>query len=235
MLEAQNTNLSNDSWRGVFNLAPQQTLVLLVDHKTSEPETFTILHTQLQPLRDLDYLTYWNGTDRIMRPLTIVASGSVLFESITALDSKHRDIFWDAKLERLVHGDDNFDVKPVRYAYNISNSYFASTEWRNAILWPYYRFMNGSGSSSPPESPRLRDIGASQIEQAKARGLLSRYWGTPLHPPNMREIVWRVLIEQGVDILNMDDMGIVRARANGWGKQMPHVCSQGNQDVMANV
>ena len=220
MLEAQNANVTDGAWRGLFNLAPQQTLVLLVDHKTSGPETFTELHTQLQPLRDLDYLTYWNGTERVVRPLTIVASGNAPFQSVTALDRIHRDIFWDAKLEKLVSAGDNFDAEPVMFVYNRSNSYFASTEFKNAVLYPYlnqsYPYYN---LSSPlPDTPRMKDMAASQIEQANARGLMARYYNTPAQPPNLREIVWRVLVEHQVDILNMDDMGTVRARAHGWGR-----------------
>lgn len=58
---------------------------------------------------------------------------------------------------------------------------------------------------------------ATQIEQAKSRGLLARYWDTPKQPPNVRDIAWRVLIDNEIGMLNMDDMGIVRERAKGWG------------------
>jgi len=217
MLDDQNANTTDGSWRGIFNLAPEQTFVLLVDLKTSGPETFAELHDQLQPLRELDYLTYWNGTERVMRPLTIVASGNAPFEAVTSLDPQHRDIFWDAKLEQLPHVDDDFSTKPYRYGYNQSNSYFASTEWENARLWTW------RGDSIPWEgNPGLLDLTASQIEQARARGLLSRYWNVPEQPPNLREIAWRVLIEREVDILNMDDLGTVRARARGWGAINKH-------------
>lgn len=199
MLEAQNAHVTDGTWRGIFNLDPQQTIVLLIDHKTAGPETFAELYTQLQPLRDLDYLTYWNGTERVIRPLTVVATGNAPFASVTALNATHRDIFWDAQLDVLVGIDDSSDANNARYTYNISNSYFASTKFQNAILWPY------------------RDR-PSQIQEAKARGLIARYWNTPAEPQNLREIVLRVLVERDVGILNMDDMGIVRARARGLGK-----------------
>ncbi|KEF52023.1 uncharacterized protein A1O9_12013 [Exophiala aquamarina CBS 119918] len=217
MLEAQNHNITDGSWRGIFNLSPQQTFVLLVDLKTSGPETFAELYAQLQPLRELDYLTYWNGSDRLIRPLTIVASGNAPFESVTEVDPQHRDIFWDAKLERLPSINDDFSSNPVKYTYNISNSYFASTEFKNARLFTWRGEFD-----SAPESPQLLDITASQLEQARARGLLSRYWNVPEEPPNLREIAWRVLIEREVDVLNMDDLGTVRARARGWGPINKH-------------
>lgn len=212
MLEQQNANVTSGSWRGIFDAAPQQTLVLLVDHKSSGAETFAELYTQLHPLRDLDYLTYWNGTDTVIRPITVVATGNAPFESVVGLDASHRDIFWDAKLESLHSINDNFDVEPYQYQYNRSNSYYASTEFKNAVLYSYL-----NNTHILPPGPRSNDMAISQIQQAKARGLISRYWATPSSPPNLREIVWRVLIEVEVGILNMDDMGIVRARARQWG------------------
>jgi hypothetical protein len=213
MIEMQNANNTIGTWRGIFNKAPQQTVVLLIDHKSAGPETFEELDKQLQPLRDLDYLTYWNGTERVMRPLTIVASGNAPFKSVTALNPLHRDIFWDAKLERLLSIYDNPGADPPIYGYNRSNSYFASTEFRLAKLYTWH-----NESLTLPSAPVLKDVESSQLEQAKARGLISRYWNIPASPPNLRDIAWRVLVELQVGILNMDDMGAVRARAIGWGK-----------------
>jgi hypothetical protein len=211
MIKAQNAGLT-DKWRGLFDKASKQTLTLLVDFKTSGAKTFAELDRELQPLRDLDYLTYWNGTARITRPLTIVVSGNAPFESVLGMNSTHRDIFWDAKLERLVSMEDNFDTNPPTFRFNTSNSYFASTRFQNAKL---FRSDYDSGLDVLPG--RERDMTSTQIEQAESRGLLARYWDTPSEPPNVRDIAWRVLIDNEIGLLNMDDMGIVRARAKGWG------------------
>jgi hypothetical protein len=213
MLDMRNADSTNGTWAGIFDRAPQQTVVLLIDHKTAGAETFTELYDQLQTLRDLDYLTYWNGTERVIRPLTIVASGNAPFESVTTLNATHRDIFWDAKLDQLLYINDNLETEPPIYAYNRSNSYFASTEFKLARLHSWH-----DPSRPLPDTPRAKEAASSQIEQAKARGLISRYWDTPASPVNLRDIAWRVLIDSQVGILNMDDMGIVRARARGWGK-----------------
>lgn len=215
MLEAQNKQspVRDDSWRGIFNREPKQTVVLLVDHKTSGSETFAELYKQIQPLRALDYLTFWNGTDKVMRPLTIVATGNAPFEAVTALSEEHRDIFWDAHLERLPSRDDDFTTDPPTYKYNRSNSHYASTQFRNAIL---YRWRDES--RPPPATSQEEDIFATHIEQATARGLLARYWDTPAGPPNLRDIVWRVLVDAKVGLINMDDMGEVRDRTHGWNR-----------------
>ncbi|KAG8158660.1 hypothetical protein KVR01_011782 [Diaporthe batatas] len=200
ILEAQ--NVATSSRRGVFNLAPEQTLVLLVDFKSTGPEAFAEMHAQLEPLRDLDFLTYWDGTTQITRPLTVVASGNTNFDSVLALNETHRDIFWDAKLEVLAAADDNPDKDSPTFKFNQSNSYYASTEFRNAMIYAYDR-----DTDTPP----------TQLEQARVRGLLTRYWDTPAEPPNLREVVWRVLVDAGVGVLNVDDLAAVRARAKGVG------------------
>lgn len=115
-----------------------------------------------------------------------------------ALNATHRDIFFDAKLELLNRVGDTYDSAgaPVTCVHNVSNSYFVSTKYANANLSPY----------------GVREI--PQVEQAKVRGLRSRYWDTPAQPLNLKDIVWNELADLG----NMDDLGAVRAKAKwGWG------------------
>lgn len=217
MLEGRNVNLSSNdgTWRGIFDSDTHQTLVLLIDHKSAGPQTFAELNSQLQPLRDLDFLTYWNGTHKVMRPLTIVASGRASFDSVLALPNNHRDIFWDAPLQFLVAREDDFSTNPPTFRYNTSNSHYASTEFRNAM--PYR--LSWPGNPYPcPSTPVGEDTCGSQLEQAASRGLLTRYWGAPTSPPNEKDIVWRFLSEAKVGLINMDDLGEVRDRARGWGR-----------------
>ncbi|CAJ2510176.1 Uu.00g060760.m01.CDS01 [Anthostomella pinea] len=170
-----------DAWRGIFDRAPQQTVLLLIDHKTSGA--------------------------RARRPgLTIVASGNAPFDSVTALNATHRDIFRDAEIEALASVHDDFPGHEApTYAYNVSNSYFASTQFALAQLWTN---ATAAAATSPSSTPR-RNVEAAlpQIEQAPVRGLVARYWDTPASPPNLKEVVWRVLVERGVGVLNLDDMG----------------------------
>ncbi|TIA18815.1 hypothetical protein D6C81_04942 [Aureobasidium pullulans] len=196
IIRARNPNTITGDWRGIFELASNQTLVLLVDLKTEGTKTLAMLVSQLRPLRDLGYLTHWNGTARVMRPLTVVGTGNTPFLN----ENTYRDVFWDAELSQLVSEQDTDDY----FIYNVSNSYYASTQW-NKVL-------------SRDAKTKSQSNVALQVERTKERGLLARYWDTPAQPPNMRELVWRRLIQNDVGVLNMDDMGIVRDRAQGWGR-----------------
>jgi len=201
------------SWRGIFDKNPKQTVVLLVDHKGVGANVFVELNEQLQPMRELDYLTYWNGSDKIVRPLTIVATGKVPFDSVLGLSETHRDIFWDAPLAALPSAEDDFTTDPPRFKYNRSNSHYASTQYRkrNDVGW------RPDKSNESLLKAQSKDLAATQAEQAVARGLLSRYWETPKGPPNLRDSVWRWTIGLETGVTNMDNMGIVRDRSAGWG------------------
>lgn len=85
---------------GVFDTDPTQTLVLLVDFKSYGPDIWWELQSQLSPLRDKGYLTFFNGTDIVERPITVVGTGDTPFEWLTANET-YRDVFFDAPLAEL--------------------------------------------------------------------------------------------------------------------------------------
>lgn len=45
-----------------------------------------------------------------------------------------------------------------------------------------------------------------QIKQAKKRGIGARYWGSPQWPVRKRNELWKTLVEEGVALLNADDL-----------------------------
>lgn len=70
-------NSSRLAVNGIFESNPNTTLVLLIDFKQSPVATniWNLLEEQLQPLRERQYLTYWNSTknERVLGPVTIVS------------------------------------------------------------------------------------------------------------------------------------------------------------------
>lgn len=206
LIESRNLGPSRESWNGVFDKVPQQTLVLLIDFKGESQATLTELNKQLDPLRKLDYLTHWNGTDRVMRPLTIVATGNANLADINALNPSHRTIFLDAPLAALHTTLDSSSTTLPIYTYNISNSYYASTELSNAII---YRPVD-------PTAPTGDDASLGQLTQAAARGLVARYWGSAENTDE--SVMWRYFLRFEGMVLNADDMGKVRDRTRGMGR-----------------
>ncbi|KAF9735355.1 hypothetical protein PMIN06_010883 [Paraphaeosphaeria minitans] len=186
--------------KGVFYNAPKQSLTLVIDFKTAGKETWSTLHEQLQPLRERGWLTHWNGTHRVERPLTIVASGAADFD-LVAPHGSVRDIFFDAPLDELDHPFDD----GTRFRYNVSNSHLASVNFHSAI-GPVFR-----GKVTDEQLLLMR----KHIQSAKQRGLVSRYWGTPRWPRGRRDEIWALLVQENIGLLNVDDLR--GARKGSWG------------------
>jgi hypothetical protein len=203
VLEYMNLHTSSDRTKelnGVFYQDPAQTLVLLIDFKT--PDIWSHAVEQLGPLRERGYLTTWNGQDRIMRPITVVVSGSTPFHLLT-LNDTYRDIFYDAPLGDLDEWDD-LEGGPDRPSsvlkYNPSNSYYASANLFQAIgALPGFSFTE-------PQTELLR----VQIGRAREQGLVPRYWGIPRWPRGLRDRIWDVLIHENTGVLNVDDLRAAR-------------------------
>ncbi|KAL2819121.1 PLC-like phosphodiesterase [Aspergillus granulosus] len=202
---------------GVFDTNPSQSLIFLIDFKTSGEETWDYVVAQLTPLRESGYLTYYNGTDIINGPITVVGTGNTPFNRVTE-NSKYRDIFFDAPLDRLVDKVDRIEPPAARVearadnsgqglsgiadgdiepdTFDTTNSYYASVSFKKAVGIPWMLHL----------TDRQVQTIRSQVRAAHRRGLKVRYWGTPDWPRSLRNHVWRVLAQEGVDMLNVDDL-----------------------------
>ncbi|KAF2852943.1 hypothetical protein T440DRAFT_391877 [Plenodomus tracheiphilus IPT5] len=187
------TASTSDRETGVFDSDPNASTILLIDFKSNGTATWPVLLSQLQPLRDNNWLTYFNGTDIIPGPLTIVGTGNASFDLINA-NSSNRFIFFDAPLLSIS------DAK-----YNTTNSFYASTNLKAAVGSVWGRGMSGSQF----------DAVKQQVQAAEAKGLKSRYWDTPGWPVGLRDGVWRNLMDAGVGVLNVD--ALVSATSWNWG------------------
>jgi hypothetical protein len=208
-------SISSDLKVGIFDTAPAQTLVLLVDFKNNGRDIFPVVSQQLAALREKGYLTYFNGESTIEGAITVVATGNAPFDLITA-NSTYRDIFFDAPLHLLAQdasastskrgGQGSVGTTPTSH-FDSTNSYYASTNFGKSIGWLWF------GHISDAQLSLIR----AQIAGAKARGLKARYWSTPKWPIGLRNKVWKVLVEERVGYLNGDDLqGMTRL---DWGVQ----------------
>ena len=80
--------------------------------------------------------------------------------------------------------------------FNSSTSYYASVSFNSAIgtVW--------RGHLSQRQMEMIR----GQIRGARRRGLKVRYWDTPAWPISLRNHIWHVLMKEGADVLNVDDL-----------------------------
>ncbi|OAG02967.1 uncharacterized protein CC84DRAFT_1096648 [Paraphaeosphaeria sporulosa] len=205
---------------GVFEMDPTQTVVLLVDFKNDGHALYPVVSSQLEPLRQKGYLSYYDGHTIVPGPITIVATGNAPFDLVTR-NSTHRDIFFDAPLAGLsplssqttdhaskrAGGQGTVGTTPLS-TFDLTNSYYASVDFKKAVGWCWFGRVSAT----------QRELIRAQIRAAKERGLKSRYWGAPKWPVGVRNMVWRVLVEESVDYLNGDDL---REMTRGdWGAKV---------------
>lgn len=80
--------------------------------------------------------------------------------------------------------------------FNSLNSYYASVSFNQAVgkIW--------RGKLNHKQMKIIR----GQIRGAHKRGLKARYWDLPSWPIGLRNHVWDVLVKEGMDYLNADDL-----------------------------
>lgn len=204
---------------GVFDTDPGQSLILLIDFKTDGAATWPAVVKELAPLRDRGYLTFFNGRDIVPGPVTVVGTGNTPFDLLTA-NTTYRDIFFDAPLDKLLddtslgRGQVGNHISSVKrstglgqglsgmpdsinaHTFNITNSYYASVSFKNAVGFPWpFHFTESQ-----------MDLIRRQVRIAHSHGLKVRYWGLPGWPRSLRNHIWRILVQEGVDMLNVDDL-----------------------------
>ncbi|KAK4195952.1 hypothetical protein QBC40DRAFT_14445 [Triangularia verruculosa] len=204
ILENQNpkTPYYNGTSNGVFDVDPDQTLILLVDLKTSGHETWPHVLKQLDPLREKGWLSFYQNGKLHKRPITVVGTGNTPFELIltppypSTSSPRHsnsttpeRDAFFDAPLDKLTPDS----------PYDSTNSYYASVSFFRSIgITQWWK-------GGEPTASQLAKIRA-HIAAAHEKGLAARYWELPAWPVHVRNKIWEVLVGEGMDMLNVDDL-----------------------------
>ncbi len=229
---------------GVFDTAPQTSLVLLIDFKSNGSELWPAVHSRLDPLRRKGYLTYFNGTSVTEGPVTVVVSGNACLDDVVE-NVHYRDMFLDAPLELMstftVGGKDDrssyvqesqlskdpaladgrsttTSTEPFLptdpTVYDATNSFYASASFKSSVGYPLRSKLTRAQMA----------LMRSQIRGAHARGLKVRYWGVPSWPIGLRNYLWRVMVREGVDFLSVDDVRALAQdnwgpRKGGWGRK----------------
>lgn len=224
ILEHQNptTNFYHENDHGVFDTDHTQGLTLLVDVKTDGATTWPKVLEQLQPLRERGWLSYVDNDVLHKRQITVVGTGETPFD-VLMRNTTYRDGFFDAPLVTMwkdpPESSSGLDSSPFLMPkastapklqdsgqgssgtsedddYSPSNSYYASTSFVQTISRAWFGRLNDK------ELYKLR----GHIAGVHAKGLKVRFWDTPSWPRSRRDAIWRILIDEGVDILNVDDL-----------------------------
>ncbi|KAJ9602903.1 Altered inheritance of mitochondria protein 6 [Cladophialophora chaetospira] len=237
ILDAQNPQTSfhpslDIPRNGVFDTNPSQTLVLLIDFKNEGHRIWPYVVEQLGPLRERKMLSYYNGTSVVEGPITVIVTGNAPWDEVVA-NPTYRDLFFDAPLDLMGKLPDLAENSPDTQdgsltkrvsnqgqgrsgaapsdpaMYSPANSYYASVSFKRAVGWPW------RGSLSRKQIETMR----KQIAGAHARGLKVRYWSVPSWPRGMRNYLWRTLVKEGVDFLNVDDLKAATTGDWNWEKK----------------
>ncbi|RHZ49071.1 uncharacterized protein CDV56_104443 [Aspergillus thermomutatus] len=176
---------------GVFDTSVSQTLYFFIDAKTAGHETFKAVIDALEPLREQGYLTTLKDNKTITNgPITVIGTGNTPYDMVGPI--ANRDYFFDAHLESL-NESENAGITGLI-------SPIASTSFADAI-----GTVTLSDSEAVLTEKQLSTL-RSQIATAKERGVGARYWETPSYPVRTRNLVWRTLLQEGVALLNADDL-----------------------------
>ncbi|KAM0345161.1 hypothetical protein ACHAPU_006796 [Fusarium lateritium] len=169
---------------GAYGRKPYHTMVLLVDLKSNPNTSWPLLLERLEPLRQRGWLSHVKDGKFVSRPVTVVGTGDTELRLVNE-ETPSRDVFFDAPLDQL--GEDLYDSL---------NSYYTSVSFEKSIG------KVGSKGLKPEQLEKLR----GQISLAHKQGLKTRYWGMPYWPLQVRDQLRDTLIDEGVDVLNTDDL-----------------------------
>ena len=142
----------------------------------------------IDPLRKQGYLTTFQA-DGVLHTsaVTVVGTGNSPLDLVKQLSP--RDYFFDAPLTQLTD-------QSLNTTWNRTISPIASTDYGAAIGW------SGIGQISDDQLARITRF----VDDAHTRGIKARFWDTPAWPIQARTNVWEVLLSNGADWLNADDL-----------------------------
>ncbi|TID22782.1 Phosphoribosylformylglycinamidine synthase [Venturia nashicola] len=184
--------VSSETKNGVYDTDSGQTLYLWIDLKTDGPTTWPAVLSALAPLKDAGYLTTTNGKTTTRGAVTAIGTGNTprgyFLPQDPATSSSPRFTFLDAQLSTL---NTSAGINVTSLITPIASAQFSA--------------QFGKVVAEGLNSTQL-DLLRSQISCAKSRGIGARYWDQPGWPLGTRNALWRSLLEEGVALLNVDDL-----------------------------
>ena len=170
---------------GVYDTDSGQTLYLFVDVKTDGPTTWPHVLDALKPLQSAGYLSSYNGTTFNKGPVTVIGTGNTPLSAVQSTVPRYA--FYDAPLPYL-------------------NTTFSNiTAFDSPIASTDFAVQFGAVTKETFNDTQLATL-RQQVKDAHAKGIKVRYWDQPGWPIGTRNAVWKTLWDEGVDLLNVDDL-----------------------------
>ena len=145
--------------------------------------------------RNAGYLSCTNGTNFTSGAITVIGTGNTPLNLVQPLPS--RDYFWDAPIPTLNSTFPNI----TSLVSSIASTDFAAN------------FGPVLGTSlNEAQLALLR----AQVKTAHGKGIMLRYWDQPGWPTSTRNGIWRQLTEEGVDLINADDVASAAGLGDEW-------------------
>lgn len=190
--------------------------VLFLNVKTSLRTLWPHLVVLLDPLRDAGYLTSVNGSLVVPGFLTVVLTGRASSDNLGLGDGGYNDIFFDTSLNELLLEDAE---SPSELGTNAQSRVQALPK-NQRIPLTYSATVNFKDSTGFPRSGRFsqeqRELIRDQVRAAHRRGLLARFEEIPCQNRKARDLVRRVLAQEGADLIEIDRHQIERR----WWRQL---------------
>ncbi|RVD86089.1 uncharacterized protein DFL_004383 [Arthrobotrys flagrans] len=192
------TEFSKGTKCGLFGMWCPQTFHLAVDFKSPAEEVLPLLLKDLAPLREGGFLTEYNGEEKIERAITVSVGGTAVYENVIAGQKLPRNHFVVAPileigtLDEQRHPDGSF-------VYDNTTSLFAQAHFNAAVGLPFEYVW---GEVTAEHTARLKEL----VQNARARGMGSTFWGSPNWPVGARNSAWKALVEAGVSLIYADDL-----------------------------
>ncbi|KAF9893704.1 Altered inheritance of mitochondria protein 6 [Aspergillus nanangensis] len=222
-LDAQNPE-EHPAPSGLFQRDATRSFVLLLEPHAPIHTVWPRLAELLTPLHQRGYLSYRTTDDSaelVSRPVTVVLVGDHV-ASLEAVQIQHpgpdgldRSVFLDIIPPRQMPPpveEDHGSASPTDHSASSllpfpesvpEHTYAATTNFTQTIGAPH------RGRFSPQQINRIR----AQVQVAHTHGLQARYTGIPCHSGRLRRMVWRILVHEGADMIDVDWSG---CEGRGW-------------------
>ncbi|CAI6287452.1 unnamed protein product [Periconia digitata] len=167
----------------VFPKSPDTGLYLLVDFKSSDgAKTFAALVDNLAPLREKGWLSHFDSVSGklVKRQVTVIVSGNARTGISGDVPAPIEQVEGESTNPgHAIFADAVLDRDLKNF--NAGNAFYASAKFAGKV---------------PLEQGTL-----DKMKEAKAKGLLVRYWDIPGGRDK-----WQKLVDQGVDLLDVSDL-----------------------------